>query len=123
MKRFVFWGTTHNNWNIAFCENLQHYAQGETFWKAMKNLSDATPEFPSSSGEEETDITRRQKMFYETGVNKVEVFVEPDGNKFALKCANSRSLFDAKDEEEAPRKYIAQRADTSKVNSGEGSGN
>lgn len=121
MKKFVFWGIIHNNWNIAFNENLSRYAQGETFWKAMKNLTTALNDYPPSTGDEETDITRRQKMFYETGVNLVEIFVGPDGEKFAVKCANSRSLFDARDEKDAICKYIERRADTSRVNSGEGS--
>jgi hypothetical protein len=118
VNKYVFWGVIHNNWNIAFDETLTHYAQGETFWKAMKRLAADLRELVPSPAAEETDLLHRQKMFFETGVNKVELVVEPEGTKFAVRCANSRSSFEARDEREAVCKYIERRADTSRVNAG-----
>ena len=119
MNKYVFWGAIHNNWNIAFDETLSHHAQGETFWKAMRRLAGDLPELVSSPTAEETDLNHRQKMFFETGVNRVEIFIEAEGAKFAVRCANSRSLFDARDEKEALCKYIERRADTSRINTGD----
>jgi hypothetical protein len=133
MKKYVFWGVIHNNWNIAFDETLSHYAQGETFWKAMKHLAADMPTFVPSPAAEETDLLHRQKMFFETGVNRVELVIEAEpvgpgkgrgeagseqSPRFAVRCANSRSSFDARDEREALCKYIERRADTSRINTG-----
>jgi hypothetical protein len=119
MNKYVFWGVIHNNWNIAFDETLSHYAQGETFWKAMKRLVAEIPELKPSPTADETDLLHRQKMFFETGVNRVEILIEVQGPKFAVTCANSKSLFEARDEREALCMYIERRADTSRVNNGE----
>ena len=58
-------------------------------------------------------------MYHETGINKVEIFVEPDGRRWAVKCANSRSFIRAGSEGEALSQYVDTRARTSKVNTGE----
>ena len=92
MKKFVFWSAIHKNNCIALTEDLSTYAQGETFWKAMLNLCETLKEWIPSGTAEESDINKRLKMYYETGINMVELFVEKDGNRFAVKCANSRSF-------------------------------
>jgi hypothetical protein len=58
-------------------------------------------------------------MYNETGINKVELFVEKEGSRYAVKCANSRSFVEADSEQDALMKYIATRSKTSVVNTGE----
>ena len=118
MKKFVFWSAIHKNNCIALTEDLSTYAQGETFWKAMLNLCETLKEWIPSGTAEESDINKRLKMYYETGINMVELFVEKDGNRFAVKCANSRSFLNAADEIEALMKYVETRAKTSVIDPG-----
>jgi hypothetical protein len=118
MKKFVFWSAIHKNNCIALTEDLSKYAQGETFWKAMLSLCETLNEWIPSKTAEESDINRRLKMYYETGINMVELFVEKDGNRFAVKCANSRSFLDAADEIDALMKYVETRAKTSVIDPG-----
>ncbi len=119
MKRFIFWSVLHKNISIALTEDLSKYAQGETFWQAMLNLCETLQDLTSSSTIEESDLNARLRMYHETGINKVEIFVGKEGNRYAVKCANSRSFLDAKDIQEALRKYVAARAKTSFVNTGD----
>jgi hypothetical protein len=118
MKKFVFWSILHKNICIALTEDLSKYAQGETFWKAMLNLCETLDEWVPSVTTEESDINGRLKMYYETGINKVELFVEEDGKRYAVKCANSRSFLDASGEQDALMKYVATRAKTSVIDPG-----
>ena len=118
MKKFVFWSVLHKNICIALNENLSRYAQGETFWKAMQNLCEMLDEWIPSKTTEESDINRRLKMYYETGINKVEIFVEEDGKRYAVKCANSRSSLEASGEHDALMKYVVTRAKTSVIDPG-----
>jgi predicted RNase H-like HicB family nuclease len=118
MKKFVFWSILHKNICIALSEDLSKYAQGETFWKAMLNLGETLGEWVASADTEESDINQRLKMYYETGINKVEIFIEADGKRYAVKCANSRSFLDASSEQDALLKYIKTRAKTSIVDPG-----
>ena len=122
MKKYVFWGVLKEHTNIALTENLSKYAQGDTFWKAMLNLSETLREWLPSEHLEETDINSRLKMYNETGINKVELFVDHEGNRYAVRCTNSRSFVEADSEEDALIKYIAARAKTSVVNTGEPTG-
>ncbi|UCC39284.1 MAG: hypothetical protein JSV96_16020 [Candidatus Aminicenantes bacterium] len=119
MKKYIFWSILHKNTNIALNEDLSKYAQGDTFWKAMLNLCEILKEWSPSAATEESDINQRLKMYYETGINKVELFVEKEGERYAVKCANSRSFINAATEKEALRKYIETRAKTSVVNTGD----
>ena len=119
MKKYVFWGMTQQNHHIAFNEDLSHYARGDTFWRAVKSLCDTMPPPVASTTSDETDIGRRLLMFQETGVNKVEVFVEADGDGFAVRCANSRSRLEAGDVVDALLIYVDRRAETARVNTGE----
>lgn len=116
--KYVFWNVIHKNSNIALTEDLSTYAQGETFWKAMFNLCQALKEWVPSSSPEESEINSRLRMYYETGINKVEILVEKADNRVAVKCANSRSFFETADEKKALLKYIEGRAKTSVVNTG-----
>ena len=119
MKKYVFWSVVHNNRCIALNEDLSKYAQGETFWKAMLSLCETLKEWTPSSFEEESDINRRLKMYYETGINMVELFVgAEDGKRYAIKCANSKSFFEASGEIEALMRYVETRAKTSVVDPG-----
>jgi hypothetical protein len=68
---------------------------------------------------EECDFNARLKMYYETVINRIEIFVDKEGERYAVKCANSRSFLDAKDEQEALMKYVEARAKTSSVNRGD----
>ncbi len=119
MKKYVFWSALHQHINIALTEDLSKYAQGDTFWQAMQNLCETLKKWAPSDNSEESDFNSRLKMYYETGINKAEVFVEKNGSSFSVKCGNSKSSFDADSEEEAVVKYVEVRAKTSVVNTGE----
>ena len=119
MKKYVFWSILHKNLNIALNEDLSRYAQGDTFWQAVLNLCQTLQDFTPSGKTEESDFNARLKMYYETGINKIEIFVEKEGKKYAVKCANSRSFAEGKDEQEALMKYVEARAKTSPVNIGD----
>ena len=119
MTKYIFWSVLHNNKNIALTEDLSEYAQGETFWKAVLSLCETLKEHVASETTEESDFNARLKMYYETGINKVEIFVDKESNRYAVRCANSRSFIDANDEQEALIKYVGVRAKTSSVNTGD----
>ena len=118
----MFWSVLKEHTNIALNEDLSKYAQGDTFWQAMLNLSETLREWLPSKKAEETDIHSRLKMYNETGINKVELFVENEGGRYAIRCTNSKSFVEADSEQDALLKYIAARAKTSIVNKGEPSG-
>ena len=118
----MFWSLLKEHTNIALTEDLSKYAQGDTFWQAMLNLSETLREWLSSEQLEETDINSRLKMYNETGINKVELFVDKEGDRYAVKCTNSKSFIDADSEQDALIKYISARAKTSVVNTGESTG-
>jgi len=109
----------HKNASIALTEDLSRYAQGETFWKAMLNLCETLQECVPSETIEESDFNARLKMYYETGINKIEIFMEKEGKRFAVQCANSRSSIGADDEQEALLKYVELKAKSSNVNKGD----
>ena len=115
----MFWSVLNLHRNIALTEDLSRYAQGDTFWQAMLNLSETLSEWFPSEQLEETDINLRLKMYNETGINKVELFVEKEGSRYAVRCTNSKSFIDADSEKDALIKYIAVRARTSVVNKGD----
>ena len=119
MKKYVFWSILHKHTNIALTEDFSKYAQGDTFWQAMLNLVETIPQIAPSATQEESDINARLKMYHETGINKVELFIDKEGGKFAVKCANSRSFLEAEDEQEALMKYVTTRSKTSVINTGE----
>ena len=85
----------------------------------MLSLCETLGECIPSETTEESDFNARLKMYYETGVNKVEIFVEQESKQYAVRCANSRSFIDAGDEQEALFKYIEVRAKTSAINTGD----
>lgn len=119
MKKYVFWSVIHNHTNIALTEDLSKYARGETFWQAMLNLCEMLQEWIPSDKTEESDFNDRLRMYQETGINKIEIFVEKEGDRYAVKCANSRSFIDAEVEHKALLKYVAAKAKTSLENKGE----
>jgi hypothetical protein len=119
LKKYVFWSVLNQHTNVALTEDLSKYAQGDTFWRAMLNLSETLREWVPSERPEETDINSRLKMYNETGINKVELFVEKEKDRYAVRCTNSRSFLQADSEEDALIQYIAARAKTSVVNTGE----
>jgi len=120
--KFVFWSIVHQRRNIALTEDLARYARGETFWQAMAELDRISPEFSPAAAPEETPLGERLRMYHDTGLNKVEIMVVPDGERFALQCANSRSRIAADSARDALRRYIAHRAETTVVNRGEADG-
>jgi hypothetical protein len=119
LKKYVFWSVLNQHTNVALTEDLSKYAQGDTFWRAMLNLSETLREWVPSERPEETDINSRLKMYNETGINKVELFVEKEKDRYAVRCTNSRSFLQADSEEDVLIQYIAARAKTSVVNTGE----
>jgi hypothetical protein len=119
LTKYIFWSVLHKNVCIALTEDLSRYAQGETFWKAMLNLCEALQKCTPSRTNEESDFNARLKMYYETGVNKIEIFVEKEAKRFTVRCSNSRSSVDAKNEQDALFKYVEVRAKTSDVNAGD----
>ena len=119
MIKYIFWSVLHKNACIALTEDLSRYAQGETFWKALLNLCETLQECAPSGSNEESDFNARLKMYYETGINKVEIFVEKEEKCFAVRCSNSRSFIDTKNEQDALFKYVEVRAKTSDVNTGD----
>ncbi len=121
MKKFVFWSILNGHTNIALTENLSKYAQGETFWQAMQNLAETLKEWVPSSNQEETNINFRLRMYNETGINKIEIFVDHDRQRFGVKSGNTRSFIEAESEIDALMKYIEVKARTSVVNTGGGS--
>jgi hypothetical protein len=119
MRKFVFWSVLHKNRCIALNEDLSKYAQGDTFWKAMQSLCETLKEWTPSQLSEESDINKRLKMYYETGINMVELFVAAEnGKRFAVKCANSKSFLEAANEIDALMKYVETRAKTSVIDPG-----
>jgi hypothetical protein len=118
MKKYVFWSIIHKNRCIALNEDLSKYAQGETFWKAMWSLCETLKEWIPSQATEESDINRRLKMYHETGINMVELLIEQDGKRYAIKCANSKSFLEVADEIDALMKYVETRAKTSVIDPG-----
>ena len=118
MKKFVFWSVIHKNDCIALNEDLSKYAQGETFWRAMLSLCETLKEWVPSHTAEESDINKRLKMYHETGINMVELLVETEGKRYAVKCANSKSFLEAVDEIDALMKYVETRAKTSVIDPG-----
>lgn len=108
--------------NIALTEDLSKYAQGETFWKAMLHLCETLREWLPSPGNQESDISNRIKMYSETGINKVEIFISKEGDRFAVRCSNTWSSIQAESEHEALMKYLETKAQTSKINTGNVSG-
>lgn len=119
MKKFIFWSIIHKNINIALNEDLSGYSSGETFWQAMQSLYETPGEWTPSINTEESDINARLKMFYETGINKIEIFLQEEGDLYSIKCANSRSKINADSEQEALKKYVETRAKFSRVNVGD----
>lgn len=120
MKKYVFWSVLNLHINVALTEDLSKYAQGDTFWQAMLNLGEILSEWIPSSSAEASNVSERLKMYNETGINKIEMIVNKDGDRFGIQCANSRSFFKAESEREALMAYIETRANTSNINTGEG---
>lgn len=122
MNKYIFWSVIHKNKNIALNEDLSHYASGDTFWQAMQGLAGVLKEWKSSQSPDGSDIGRRLLMYQETGINKVEIFIEREKELFSIKCANSRSYIVAPSEQDALAKYIDAKAKTSVVNTGQMAG-
>jgi len=119
MKKFVFWNVLHKHTNVALTEDLAKYAQGETFWKAMRNLAETLSEWIPSPLAEESDIKARLKMYYETGINKIEILIEKEHDRYAVSCSNTKSFIRASSEQEALMKYVDAKAESSRVNTGD----
>jgi len=120
VKKYVFWSVLNLHINVALTEDFSKYAQGDTFWQAMLNLGETLSEWIPSSSTDESDVNDRLKMYRETGINKIEIIVSEDGDRYGVQCTNSRSFFMADSEREALMTYIETRAKTSNINSGEG---
>ena len=118
MKKYIFWGVLKQHANVAFNENLSRSATGATFWQAMQTLCGAMQEWRPAANVSETDLSTRLKMFHETGVQKVELFIESVGDRYAVRLANMRSLIEAGSEQEALLKFVDIKAQTSVINTG-----
>ncbi|MFC2161984.1 hypothetical protein ACFLRW_01855 [Acidobacteriota bacterium] len=120
MTKYVFWSVLNLHVNVALTEDLSRYAQGDTFWQAMLNLAESLSEWIPSQSAEESDVSDRLKMYRDTGINKIEIIVGKEGDRFGVQCANSKSFFKAESEREALVAYIEVRAKTSTINTGGG---
>lgn len=120
MNKYVFWSVLNKHINVALTEDLSKYALGDTFWQAMFGLSEILAEWKPSSSNEESPVKDRLMMYQETGINKIELIVSREEDRFGVKCANSRSFFKVETEREALLAFIEARAKTSKINTGEG---
>jgi hypothetical protein len=118
MNKYVFWSLLHKNTCVALNEDLSHYAQGETFWKALLNLFETLKKCEPSKNQKQSPMDQRIKMFYETGLNKVEILVNESKDCFSIKCSNSQSLIKTKNEQKAVMKYIRSRAEKSVIDPG-----
>jgi len=118
MNKYVFWSLLHKNTCVALNEDLSRYARGETFWKALLNLCETMKEYVPSQNSEQSQMDQRIKMFYETGLNKVEILVEKDHNGSSIECSNSKSSVITKKEHEALMKYIRSRSEKSVIDPG-----
>jgi len=118
MNKYVFWSLLHKNTCVALNEDLSHYAQGETFWKALLDLCETIKKCEPSQNKKQSPMDQRIKMFYETGLNKVEIMVEQNKNGFSIKCSNSKSSINTKNEHKALMKYIRSRAEKSVIDPG-----
>jgi len=118
MNKYVFWSIVHKNKCVALNEDLSKYAQGDTFWKALLNLCETNKKFSPSPNIKQSPMNQRIKMYYETGLNKVEIFVQKEKSRFSVKCSNSKSFLKAPDEQKALMKYIRSRADKSVIDPG-----
>ena len=120
MKKYVFWSVLNLHTNVALTEDLSRYAQGDTFWQAMLNLGETLSEWIPSSSAEASNVSERLKMYNDTGINKIELIVSKERDRFGVQCANSRSFFSVETEHEALMAYLEIRAKTSNINTGEG---
>lgn len=120
MKKYVFWSVLNLHFNVALTEDLSKYARGATFWQAMLNLGETLSEWIPSISAEASNVSDRLKMYQDTGINKIELIVNKDGDRFGVQCANSRSFFKTESEDEALMAYLETRAKTSNINTGEG---
>ncbi|MBD3413707.1 MAG: hypothetical protein GF421_04650 [Candidatus Aminicenantes bacterium] len=118
MNKYIFWNLVHKHTCIALNEDLSKYAQGETFWKALFNLGETTNKFVPSVNPDLTPLNKRIQMYYETGLNKVEILVEQKKKQFSIQCSNSRSFLNDQDEQKALLKYIRSRAEKSIIDPG-----
>jgi hypothetical protein len=118
MNKYVFWSLIHKKTCVALNENLSRYAQGDTFWKALLNLCETNNKFLPSPHPKPSPMNQRIKMFYETGLNKVEILVEKKKNRFSVQCSNSKSFLTAPNEQKALMKYIQSRAEKSVIDPG-----
>jgi hypothetical protein len=119
MTKYVFWSVLKGNRLVALDEKMERYALGETFWQAMRALLAAHPETTPSFSTEEANPAARVRMYEETGIHKVEIFIDKDGGRFSVRCANSRCQWEEKSESAALLRYVEVRAKTSLVNTGE----
>jgi len=118
-RRYLFWGVQHGRRTIALLEDLTAWAEGETFWQALGHLSKSQSVFTPSAEGEETGAAKRYRLFQETGIQQVEIFVCLNQGVYEVSCANSRSRLSTADGEGALREYIRIRAETSTVNRGD----
>ncbi len=119
MSKYTFWSVLHQHTNVALNEDLSRYARGETFWQAMLNLIETHPGIEASGHSEEMDLNARLRMYHETGINRIEIFVFQEPKFYSVRCANTRSRISAGSEQEALFQYIGSKARTSVVNTGE----
>lgn len=110
MKKFVFWCTRHNNSNIVLTENLEKYAQGKTAWQALQHLCETLQQFVPAASIDESDFNKRLKMFHETGINKIEIFIEKENSKYSVHSAGVRSFIESDDEQSALVKFAEMMA-------------
>jgi len=118
MNKYVFWSFVHKNKCVALNQDLSQYAQGDTFWKALLNLCETRNKLTPSQNPKPSLMNQRIKMYYETGLNKVEILVKKEKDCFSVLCSNSKSFIKASSEPKALMKYIQSRAEKSVIDPG-----
>lgn len=106
MTKYVFWSLRHDGASIALTENLHRYAQGKTAWQALQHLCETLEHWSAAADNTETPFQARLKMFQETGIHKIEVFVDHHGSQYQISSAGVRSTILAESEREALLKYL-----------------
>lgn len=116
MKKFVFWSTRHAGKDIVLTEDLGRYAQGKTAWEALFFLAETLKTWQPATDTTESDFNQRLKMYQETGLNKIEIFLEYLDGKYAVRSTGVRSAIKADSEQHALLKYLELMAANSLEN-------
>lgn len=106
MTKYLFWSVRHDGASIVLTENLHRYARGKTAWQALQHLCETLQHWSAAADAAETSFQARLKMFQETGIHKIEIFITRSGSHYQISSAGVRSTIQAESEREALLKYL-----------------